>query len=33
MRSLYVSPGSFYRQMYLLKILGYRGLSMSELMP
>ncbi len=33
MRSLYVSPGSFYRQMFLLKILGYRGLSMSELMP
>ena len=33
MRSLYVSPGTFHRQMYLLKILGYRGLSMTELMP
>ncbi len=32
-RSLYVSPGSFARQMALLRMLGYRGLCMSELMP
>jgi len=32
-RSLYVSPNSFARQMAFLKLLGYRGLSMSALMP
>lgn len=32
-RSLYVSPGDFARQMALLDLLGYRGLSMSALMP
>ncbi len=32
-RSLYVSPGAFARQMALLRLLGYRGLCMSELMP
>jgi|SRR5450830_1227262 len=32
-RSLYVSPSSFARQMAFLKLLGYRGLSMSALMP
>ena len=32
-RSLVVSPISFARQMALLRLLGYRGLSMSELMP
>ncbi|MDP2679730.1 MAG: polysaccharide deacetylase family protein [Rhodoferax sp.] len=32
-RSLYVSPEAFGRQMGLLKILGYQGLSMSALMP
>ena len=32
-RSLVVSPSNFARQMMLLKLLGYRGLSMSELMP
>lgn len=32
-RSLYVSPGVFTRQMAFLKLLGYRGLSMSALMP
>ncbi|MDR3370193.1 polysaccharide deacetylase family protein [Rhodoferax sp.] len=32
-RSLYVSPKSFARQMRLLKWLGYRGLSMSALLP
>lgn len=32
-RSLYVSPGAFSRQMALLSRLGYRGLSMSALMP
>lgn len=32
-RSLYVSPGVFARQMAFLKFLGYRGLSMSALMP
>jgi peptidoglycan/xylan/chitin deacetylase (PgdA/CDA1 family) len=33
MRSLVVSPQSFARQMALLKLLGYRGLSMTELEP
>lgn len=32
-RSLYVSPGAFSRQMKLLKLLGYAGLSMSGLQP
>jgi peptidoglycan/xylan/chitin deacetylase (PgdA/CDA1 family) len=32
-RSLYVSRGSFARQMAFLRLLGYRGLSMSDLMP
>jgi peptidoglycan/xylan/chitin deacetylase (PgdA/CDA1 family) len=32
-RSLYVSPAAFRRQMALLKLLGYRGLSMSALAP
>lgn len=32
-RSLIVSPASFARQMWLLKTLGYRGVSMSDLMP
>ena len=32
-RSLYVSPVAFSRQMRLLKILGYQGLSMSALLP
>jgi peptidoglycan/xylan/chitin deacetylase (PgdA/CDA1 family) len=32
-RSLYVSPAAFSRQMGLLKMLGYRGLSMSALQP
>ena len=32
-RSLYVSPGAFARQMYLLQWLGYVGLSMSAAMP
>ena len=32
-RSLYVSPAAFARQMGWLKILGYRGLSMSALLP
>lgn len=32
-RSLYVSPGAFARQMFFLNVLGYRGLSMSALMP
>jgi peptidoglycan/xylan/chitin deacetylase (PgdA/CDA1 family) len=31
-RSLTVSPASFARQMWLLNVLGYRGVSMSELM-
>jgi len=31
-RSLIVSPGSFARQMWLLKTLGYRGVNMSEVM-
>lgn len=33
MRGLVVSPQSFARQMALLKLLGYRGVSMSELEP
>ncbi|MES2910378.1 MAG: polysaccharide deacetylase family protein [Pseudomonadota bacterium] len=32
-RSLYVSPSAFTRQMYLLKLLGYQGLSMGDLQP
>lgn len=32
-RSLYVSPRAFARQMWLLKRLGYQGLSMSALQP
>lgn len=32
-RGLYVSPSSFKRQMAFLKLLGYRGLSLSGLMP
>ena len=32
-RSLYVSPLAFARQMQLLRLLGYEGLSMSALMP
>lgn len=32
-RSLYVSPSSFSRQMALLRLLGYQGLSMSALQP
>jgi peptidoglycan/xylan/chitin deacetylase (PgdA/CDA1 family) len=32
-RSLYVSPSSFARQMAMLKMLGYRGVSMSDAMP
>ncbi|MBX3659484.1 MAG: polysaccharide deacetylase family protein [Ramlibacter sp.] len=32
-RSLVVSPGAFARQMGLLRLLGYRGLSMSALAP
>jgi peptidoglycan/xylan/chitin deacetylase (PgdA/CDA1 family) len=31
-RSLIVSPASFARQMWLLKILGYRGANMTEVM-
>jgi len=31
--SLYVSTGAFGRQMWLLKLLGYKGLSMTEAMP
>ncbi|NTV10461.1 MAG: polysaccharide deacetylase family protein [Zoogloea sp.] len=33
MRGLTVTPGSFARQMRLLKLLGYRGMSMSDLEP
>lgn len=33
LRGLTVAPQSFARQMYLLKILGYRGLSMRDLEP
>ncbi len=32
-RSLYVAPGAFARQMAVLKMLGYRGLSMGALLP
>lgn len=32
-RSLYVSPGAFARQLWLLKRFGYTGLSMSDAMP
>lgn len=32
-RSLYVAPAAFARQMRLLSLLGYRGLSMGELLP
>ena len=32
-RSIYVTPGAFARQMAMLKLLGYTGLSMSGLMP
>ena len=32
-RSLVVSPGAFARQMGLLKLLGFQGLSMSALAP
>ena len=32
-RSLYVTPGAFARQMQLLRWLGYKGLSMSALLP
>lgn len=32
-RSLYVAPGAFARQMSFLKQLGYRGLSMGNLLP
>lgn len=32
-RSLYVAPNAFARQMRLLKLLGYQGLSMTALMP
>lgn len=32
-RSLYVSPSVFSRQMYMLRLLGYRGLSMGNLQP
>ena len=33
LRGLVVSPGSFVRQMWLLKCMGYRGLSMRDLEP
>jgi peptidoglycan/xylan/chitin deacetylase (PgdA/CDA1 family) len=33
LRGLVVSPGSFARQMMMLKIMGYRGLSMRDLEP
>lgn len=32
-RSLYVSPAAFARQMAMLKLMGYRGLSITGLMP
>ena len=32
-RSLYVTPDAFARQMSFLKLLGYRGLSMGDLLP
>jgi peptidoglycan/xylan/chitin deacetylase (PgdA/CDA1 family) len=33
LRGLVVSPGAFFRQMLLLKCMGYQGLSMHHLMP
>ena len=33
LRGLYVRKGAFSRQMWLLKLLGYKGVSMSEAMP
>lgn len=33
LRGLYVRTGAFGRQMWLLKLLGYKGISMSEAMP
>ncbi|MGC8504498.1 MAG: polysaccharide deacetylase family protein [Acidithiobacillus sp.] len=33
LRGLYVSPGRFARQMVLLRLLGYRGLSMTAALP
>jgi peptidoglycan/xylan/chitin deacetylase (PgdA/CDA1 family) len=33
LRSLYVTPARFARQMALLRVMGYRGVSMSEAMP
>ena len=33
LRGLCVAPQSFARQMYLLKLLGYRGVSMTDLLP
>ncbi len=33
LRGLVVSPGSFARQMFFLKCLGYKGLSMRNLEP
>lgn len=33
LRGLYVAPKSFARQMWLLKLLGYQGLSMTDLLP
>ncbi|MCL2657816.1 MAG: polysaccharide deacetylase family protein [Betaproteobacteria bacterium] len=33
LRGMVVSPGAFARQMKLIKLLGYKGLSMPELMP
>jgi peptidoglycan/xylan/chitin deacetylase (PgdA/CDA1 family) len=33
LRGLYVRKGAFVRQMWLLKLLGYKGLSMSEVIP
>ena len=32
-RSLYVNPQAFKRQMWMLKLLGYQGLAMRDLMP
>lgn len=33
LRGLVVSPGAFFRQMFLLKCMGYQGLSMAQLEP
>lgn len=33
LRGLVVSPGAFSRQMYLLRAMGYRGLSLTDLQP